>query len=83
MLMSGVKISIKMKKIIFLSLLSILALSTIDRVFADQPAKPRVIAMTDGEVDDRCSMIRFLLYSNDMDIANYRLKFSVKNEINL
>jgi len=58
-----------MKKLIFLSLLSIFAFSNIDRIYAGQPVKPRVIAMTDGEIDDRCSMIRFLLYSNDMDIA--------------
>jgi len=58
-----------MKKLIFLSLLSILTFSNIDRVFADQSTKPRVIAMTDGEIDDRCSMIRFLLYSNDMDVV--------------
>ncbi len=31
-------------------------------------AKPRVIATTDGEIDDRCSMIRFLLYANEWDI---------------
>lgn len=31
-------------------------------------AKPRVIATTDGEVDDRCSMVRFLLYANEWDI---------------
>ncbi len=31
-------------------------------------AKPRVIVTTDGEVDDRCSMIRFLLYANEWDI---------------
>lgn len=30
--------------------------------------KPRVIATTDGEIDDRCSMIRFLLYANEWDI---------------
>jgi hypothetical protein len=27
-----------------------------------------VIATTDGEIDDRCSMIRFLLYANEWDI---------------
>ncbi len=32
------------------------------------PAKPRVIATTDGEVDDRCSMVRFLLYTNEWDV---------------
>ncbi|MFO1489100.1 MAG: DUF1593 domain-containing protein [Verrucomicrobiota bacterium] len=31
--------------------------------------KPRVIATTDGEVDDRSSMIRFLLYTCDFDVA--------------
>ncbi|TFH21683.1 MAG: DUF1593 domain-containing protein [Bacteroidia bacterium] len=31
-----------------------------------QETKPRVIVMTDGEVDDRSSMIRFLLYTNDV-----------------
>jgi hypothetical protein len=27
--------------------------------------KPRVIATTDGEGDDRCSMVRFLVYANE------------------
>ncbi|MEZ6072780.1 MAG: DUF1593 domain-containing protein [Pirellulales bacterium] len=31
-------------------------------------ARPRIIATTDGEVDDRCSMVRFLLYANEWDI---------------
>ena len=30
--------------------------------------KPRVIATTDGEIDDECSMIRFLLYANEWDV---------------
>ena len=30
--------------------------------------KTRVIATTDGEVDDRCSMVRFHLYANEWDI---------------
>lgn len=29
--------------------------------------KPRVIVMTDGEIDDHCSMIRFLLYTCYVD----------------
>jgi hypothetical protein len=33
-----------------------------------QSQKPRVIVLTDGEVDDQSSMVRFLLYANDMDI---------------
>ncbi|MDR1525985.1 MAG: hypothetical protein LBS79_12145, partial [Tannerella sp.] len=38
------------------------------RSYAGEAAKPRVIVMTDGEVDDRCSMIRFLLHTNDMEV---------------
>jgi len=30
--------------------------------------KPRIIVTSDGEIDDQCSMIRFLLYSNEFDI---------------
>ena len=32
------------------------------------PAKLRTIVTTDGEADDRCSMIRFLLYANEWDV---------------
>jgi hypothetical protein len=32
------------------------------------PAKPRVIVVTDGEIDDRCSMVRFLLYANEFRV---------------
>ncbi|SHI58829.1 Protein of unknown function [Pseudozobellia thermophila] len=33
-----------------------------------QAAKPRVIVTSDGEIDDECSMVRFLLYSNEWDV---------------
>ncbi len=33
-----------------------------------QVQKPRVIVMTDGEIDDHSSMIRFLLYTCDVDV---------------
>jgi len=29
---------------------------------------PRVIVTSDGEIDDECSMVRFLLYANELDI---------------
>lgn len=58
-----------MKRKIIISLLALIAVAKIDFVYANQSQKPRVIAMTDGEVDDRCSMIRFLLYTNEMDLA--------------
>ena len=36
--------------------------------FAPPPSRPRVIVTTDGEIDDRDSMIRFLLYANEFEI---------------
>ena len=36
--------------------------------FGATPARPRVVVTTDGEIDDRDSMIRFLLYANEFDI---------------
>lgn len=30
--------------------------------------RPRVVVTTDGEIDDRCSMNRFLLYTNEWDV---------------
>lgn len=35
---------------------------------SDNRVKPRVIATTDGELDDRSSMVRFLMYSSDYDV---------------
>ena len=31
-------------------------------------ARPRVIVTSDGEIDDECSLVRFLLYANEWDI---------------
>ena len=30
--------------------------------------KPRIIVTSDGEIDDECSLVRFLLYSNEWDV---------------
>jgi hypothetical protein len=30
--------------------------------------RPRVVVTTDGEIDDRCSMVRFLMYANDFQV---------------
>ncbi|WDQ15165.1 nucleoside hydrolase-like domain-containing protein [Rhodopirellula sp. P2] len=30
--------------------------------------RPRILVTTDGEIDDECSMVRFLLYANEFDI---------------
>ena len=36
--------------------------------FAQKSDKTRVIVTSDGEIDDECSMVRFLLYANEWDI---------------
>lgn len=35
---------------------------------AESISKPRIIITSDGEIDDECSMVRFLLYSNEFDV---------------
>jgi hypothetical protein len=47
-------------------LLLVAALAAGSAVIASD--KPRVIVTTDGEIDDRCSMVRFLLYTNEWDV---------------
>jgi hypothetical protein len=56
-----------MKKIVCLLILFTFAFLSAQEVYS-QTEKPRVVVMTDGEVDDRCSMIRFLLYTNDVEL---------------
>ncbi|WNH10366.1 DUF1593 domain-containing protein [Thalassobellus suaedae] len=34
----------------------------------DTNKKPRIIVTSDGEIDDECSMVRFLLYANEWDV---------------
>ncbi|WP_442890924.1 nucleoside hydrolase-like domain-containing protein [Congregicoccus parvus] len=36
--------------------------------FADAAERPRVLVTSDGEVDDECSLVRFLLYTNEWDV---------------
>lgn len=36
--------------------------------FINSAEKPRVLVTTDGEIDDECSLNRFLLYANEWDI---------------
>jgi hypothetical protein len=46
-------------------------LGSIEQTFAQKPGTPertRVIVTTDGEIDDECSLVRFLLYANEWDI---------------
>lgn len=37
-------------------------------VVAATAEKPRVLVTSDGEIDDECSMVRFLLYTNEWDV---------------
>ena len=52
------------KKTIILVTLELMLLGV--NTNAQMSEKPRVIAMTDGEIDDQCSMIRFLLFHNHL-----------------
>ena len=54
------------KLIIFLYLLLFFVAGT--GIAADLNSKPRLIVTSDGEIDDECSFVRFLLYSNEWDV---------------
>jgi len=57
------------KKISFL-LICIVLLSAMTGLNAQNKSKkPRVVLMTDGEIDDHSSMIRFLLYTCDVEVC--------------
>lgn len=50
-------------------LVLVLVISTThDMAAQHKKEKPRVIVLSDGEIDDECSMVRCLLYANDWDI---------------
>ncbi len=53
-------------KTFFQLLIYILIIFFCSSVFAEQ--KPRVIVTSDGEIDDECSLVRFLLYTNEWDV---------------
>jgi hypothetical protein len=50
------------------SFLLLLTIAYNGLVYSNKMDKPIVIVTQDGEVDDRSSFVRFLLYSSDMDI---------------
>lgn len=50
-------------------LICMIFLFSMGKVFAqNEELKPRVIVTSDGEIDDECSMVRFLLYANEFNI---------------
>ncbi len=56
-----------MKKNIFILLWGLL--TPLTGLYAQDLNKPRVIVTTDGEIDDQSSMVRFLMYASDYDVA--------------
>jgi len=58
------------KSLLFLFIVLSQSLMAQSRVIKDpdKELKPRVIVTSDGEIDDECSMVRFLLYANEWDI---------------
>ena len=62
----------KRKQILFITSLLLISLAitqnTASAELVQAGERPRIIATTDGEIDDRCSMVRFLLYANEWDI---------------
>ena len=59
----------------FLMFLGICCIPVVPAFAGDVPVgqmgadeRPRIIATTDGEIDDQCSLVRFLLYANEWDI---------------
>lgn len=61
-----------MKRLFFLTAIvlihGMMTTAQATRHAAPASAKPRIIVTTDGEADDRASMVRFLLSSNEFDV---------------
>ncbi len=55
-----------MNKSLLFFIVLVFAIRVIPEIQAS--TKPRVVVMSDAEIDDRCSFVRFLLYGNDFDI---------------
>jgi len=54
------------KYLLLLVFTATLLLGVFSRLYATP--KTRIIVNTDGEVDDQCSLVRFLLYTNEFDV---------------
>ena len=58
-------------KIIILIIMLVVAIYASGSLFAHEQVltrKTRVIVTSDGEIDDECSLVRFLLYANEWDV---------------
>ncbi len=52
---------------IILGICLLSACSPVGRVTSQDAPKARVVVLTDAEIDDQCSMVRFLLHSNEWE----------------
>jgi hypothetical protein len=52
----------------FTTLLFLMSSCSDGKIKGNKNSKPRVIVTSDGEVDDECSLVRFLLYANEWDV---------------
>lgn len=64
------KIRIKSNSIYLIIILTIISISCSNKIIKKSidTDKPRIIVTSDGEIDDECSMVRFLLYANNWDV---------------
>ncbi len=62
-----VQCSQSMDRVVCLAM--VLMVSCVTVLNGAEQVKPRVIVTTDGELDDQSSMVRFLMYASDYDIA--------------
>ncbi len=63
-----IRIRILNYSIIWILLIVVSGACTKTMLNTKAPEKPRIIVTSDGEIDDQCSMIRFLLYTNEWDV---------------
>jgi hypothetical protein len=52
-----------------LRVVAVISLVLFTQLALADSARPRVVVTTDGEVDDRCSMTRFLMYANEWEVC--------------
>jgi hypothetical protein len=53
---------------LFIFISSVFSSCTSSNEKVELVTKPRIIVTSDGEIDDECSMVRFLLYTNEWDV---------------
>jgi len=59
---------IKVKDITVFAFFLVISTSSSSQNNPNEKGKTRIIVTSDGEIDDECSMVRFLLYANEWDV---------------